>query len=53
MAADPTTPQPDLFRPPQPPPGRIPPALGEQITALLRELMLGIVEDAAAETADE
>ncbi len=53
MAVDPTTPQPDLFRPLEVPPGLIPPALDAQITALLRELMLGVVEDAPAEMADE
>lgn len=47
------TPQCDLFPPPSPSPGLIPQAAAAEITALLRELMLSVVQTAAAEKADE
>ena len=48
-----STPQCDLFLPPSPPPGLIPRETAAEITALLRELMLSVVQTAAAEKTDE
>ncbi len=47
------TPQRDLFLLTDPLPGLIPHVSAAVITGLLRELMLSVVEDAAAEKADE
>ena len=47
------TPQRDLFRPLDPPPSLIPATLAQEITVLLRELMLSVVGEAEAEQADE
>jgi hypothetical protein len=46
-------PQRDLFQLPEPPQELIPRAAIAEITVLLWELMLGVIEGAAAEKADE
>jgi hypothetical protein len=47
------TSQRDLFLLPDPPTGLIPQTLEPEITVLLRELMLSVVQQAGAEKSDE